>query len=154
MNLIPWLTILMLFVVFNFAATIIINMELDNSNVPNEKLKNIRTFNGITQLTSIVFITIIITSFITRRIGCKERTSGKNFTIIAQLALFIFVIIVFTLNIMCLIDENFNLLKDTSVKTWLVAQLASTSLLVVFGIFQLYNTMYKPTEKKKKYNWE
>ena len=154
MNLIPWLTILMLFVVFNFAATIIINMELDNSNVPNEKLKNIRTFNGITQLTSIVFITIIITSFITRKIGCKERTSGKNFTIIAQLALFIFVIIVFTLNIMCLIDENFNLLKDTSVKTWLVAQLASTSLLVVFGIFQLYNTMYKPTEKKKKYNWE
>ena len=93
MNSLTWLSILMFFVIFNFSVTILINKDLDKSDAPSEKLKNIRTYNSVIQLTSLVFITIVLTSFITRKIGCKERTSGKHFALLSQIALFIFTII-------------------------------------------------------------
>jgi magnesium-transporting ATPase (P-type) len=150
----------MLFVLFNFSVTILINNELDKSNFPTEKLKNIRTFNNIIQLTSLVFITIVLTSFVTRRLGCRERTSGKNFALLAQIGLFIFAIVVMVLSIMCFIDENFSLLQSTNVKMWLIVQITITSLLILFGFYQLYQILSKKSSsgkdnksELKKFDW-
>jgi magnesium-transporting ATPase (P-type) len=149
----------MLFVLFNFSVTILINNELDKSNFPAEKLKNIRTFNNIIQLTSLVFITIVLTSFVTRRMGCKERTSGKNFALLAQIGLFIFAIAVMVLSIMCFVDEHFSLLQSTNVKMWLIVQILITSLLILFGFYQLYQILSKKSSGKdnkfeiKKFDW-
>jgi hypothetical protein len=161
MNFLPWLSILMLFVISNFSVSFLVNKELDKSNVSSEKLKNIRLYNNVIQVTSLVFLTIILTSFITRRFGCKQKTSGKYFALLSQIALFIFTLVVMTLSILCLVDENFSLLNGTDVKSYLVGQIVICVVLILLGlyqIYQIYSLSSKKSDKeekieKRKYDW-
>jgi cytochrome bd-type quinol oxidase subunit 2 len=158
MNFLPWLSILMLFVISNFLVSFLVNKELDKSNVSSEKLKNIRLYNNVIQLTSLVFLTIILTSFITRRFGCKQKTSGKHFALLSQIALFIFTLVVMILSILCLVDENFSLLNGTDVKSYLVGQIVICVVLILLGLYQIYSLFSKKSDKeekieKRKYDW-
>lgn len=141
----PWVTSLFVVVASVFSLSVLVNGQLDISGIDSKRIANIRTYNNIIQLISIVFATIIATSYATRKFGCKETTSGKSFIGITQLSLVIFTLTVLVMSIMILIDGNLSLLQNTNVKTYVIIQ-----LMIMFGLsgYVIYGFFAERLNKK------
>lgn len=138
----PWIQIFIVFNIIIFTVSALINHELNKSKKP---APSINSLNNFVYTLSLISLTSIISIYLTRKLGCKEPTSGRNFNIIALIFLLIMSIISFGTYVMILNNNQINDIKDTNVKSYATINIVLLIMSFLYGIYMFYESFKQKT---------